>query len=75
MMLTIAASDSAGVVDNWSSGRADHWLSFWAESAARFMSILGIWVQIRSRADGHDGDGDVDGDVDGDGDGDGTESA
>jgi len=40
------------------------------ESAASFLSILGVCVRIWSGADGHDGDDDGDGD----GDGDGTES-
>jgi hypothetical protein len=47
------------------------------ESAASFLSILGLCVRIQSGANGDDGDGDDgdgdDGDGD-DGDGDGTES-
>jgi hypothetical protein len=69
-VLTFAALDSAGKVDNWISGRADLRLSILSGVCSQFPVDLGICVRIRSGADGHDGDGD--GDCDGDGDG--TES-
>jgi len=67
-VLTIAALDSAGKVDNWILGRADLRLSFSVESAVSFPSILGVCVRIRSKADSRNSDSDSDGD------GDGTES-
>jgi len=61
MVLTIAALDSAGKVDNWILGEQISDLDFPAESAARFPSIVGVCVRTWSGADGDDGDGDGDG--------------
>jgi len=61
MVLTIAALDTAAKADNWILGRADLRLSFSAESATSFPSILGLCERIRSWPDG-DGHGDGDGD-------------
>ena len=55
------------IIGSWGEQISDS--DFPAESAARFPSIVGVCVRIRSGADGDDGDGD-DGDGDGVGDGD-----
>jgi hypothetical protein len=68
MVLTIAALDSAGKVDNWQISDS----VFSVESAVSFPSILGVYVRIRSKADSRNSDSDSDSDSDGDGDG--TES-
>jgi len=78
-VLTIAALDSAGEVDNWILGRADLRLSFLSGICSQFPFDFG---RMCAHADGHDcdgdgngdGDGDDDGDGDGDADADGTES-
>jgi len=72
MVLTIAALDTAGKVDNWILVRADLRLRSPAESAVCFPRNVGVCVRIWAGADGgddDDGDGD-DGDGDGVGDGD-----
>jgi len=76
MVLTISALDSAGKVDNGIWGEQISGSDFLAESAARFPSILGVCVRIRSRVDGDDsdGNGDGDGNLNGTVNGDGTGS-
>ena len=75
MVLTIAALDSDGKVDNWILGREISDSDFPAESAAHFPSIVGVCACIQSGADGDYGDGDGhDDDRDGDGVGDGDYS-
>jgi len=69
MLLTIAALDSTGKVDNSNLGEQISDSDFPAESGTRFPLIVGVCVRIRSGADGDDGDGDGEGDGDGDGDG------
>jgi hypothetical protein len=71
MVLTIAALDSAGKVDNWILGRADLRLRFSSGISCPLPTDCGVYVRIRSGADGNgdEGDGDV-GDGDGVADGD-----
>jgi len=75
MVLTIAAGDSAGKIDNGIWGRADLRLSYASRFYRSFPSIVGVYVHIQSRADGNEGDGDGvgngngNGNVDGDSDG------
>jgi len=68
--------DCAGKVDNWIWGEQISGSDFLAESAARFPSVLGVCVRIRSRVDGDDSDsdGDGDGNVNGNVNGDGPEA-
>jgi len=71
MVLTIAALDTAGTVDNWILGRADLLLRFSNGICCLVPTDCGrmCGVNIRSGADGDDCDCDGDGDSDGDGDG------
>jgi hypothetical protein len=68
MVLTIAAFDSAGMVDNWILGRADLRLRFSSGIYCSLHADCGRMYVCAFSADGDDGDGD-DGDGD-DGDGD-----
>jgi hypothetical protein len=68
MVLTIAALDTAGKVDNWILGRADLRLSFLSGICSQFPVGFGRMRTHSVRADGDDGDGDSDGNGDGDGD-------
>ena len=69
MVLTLAALDSVGMVDNWILGRADLRLRFSRGICCLLPTDCGCMCAYLGRADGDDGDGD-DGDGD-DGDGDG----
>jgi len=57
MVLTFAALDSGGKIDNWILGGVDLQLRFQAKSAACILQIVGVCVRIRAEADVDDGNG------------------